>query len=104
MPIQPIDLQTLFAHMNDVGKAQAERQEASHLQQSAQGNQLVKKTDEQDHSVNANPELDEQEGVKNESESGARKRKGEKRDGETQEKKTIVYRDPDLGANIDLQG
>lgn len=80
-------------------------QEAAHVQQAAQASELVKRTDEQDHSVNANPELDEEEAVKNESEANPRKRQGSKREGEKEEKKKpIVYRDPDLGANIDLQG
>ena len=36
MPIQPIDLQTLFAHINQVGKEQASIKEGLLAQQAAQ--------------------------------------------------------------------
>ena len=47
MAIAPIDLQTLFTQLDKVGRAQAAQRESQVLQQSIQGAQLQKKTEEQ---------------------------------------------------------
>ena len=59
MPIQPIDLQTLFAHINQVGKEQASLKEGLLAQQAAQANELIKEKKHQDESVNKTVKADE---------------------------------------------
>ena len=59
MPIQPLDLQTLFAHINQVGKEQAALKEGLAAQQAAHANELIKEMKHQDESVNKTTKTDE---------------------------------------------
>jgi hypothetical protein len=52
MAIQPIDLQTLFTQVEKVGKEQANQKQGLQLQQSIQGAQEQRRTDERIQSVN----------------------------------------------------
>ena len=52
MPILPIDLQTIFAQINNVGRAQAVQKDVPPHHQALQGSEIVRETDQQDHSVN----------------------------------------------------
>lgn len=110
MPIQPLDLQTLFAHINQVGKEQAVLKEGQAAQQAAHANGLIKEMKHQDESVNKGAKTDEDnqkiqddQGNSNSGElSGDSGKKNEKED---EEKKEIrVFTDPDLGKNIDISG
>ncbi len=108
MPIQPIDLQTLFAHINQVGKDQAVLKEGLSSQQAAHAAELVKETMHQDESVNKSGKTDEdnqkihdEDNTGNQGDPGKRKEK----DIPPEEKKKInVFTDPDLGKNIDISG
>lgn len=110
MPIQPIDLQTLFAHINQVGKEQAALKEGQAAQQAAHANELIKEMKHQDESVNKSTKTDEDnqkiqddQGNNNpgefSGESGNEKEKSEE-----EKKKINVFTDPDLGKNIDISG
>ena len=110
MPIQPIDLQTLFAHINQVGKEQAVLKEGLTAQQAAQANELIKEKKHQDESVNKTSGTDEDNqkihGYQEKASSGEsgsdHEKENEKPD--TEKKKISVFTDPDLGKNIDISG
>ena len=110
MPIQPIDLQTLFAHINQVGKEQAALKEGLTAQQAAQASELIKEKKHQDESVNKTGEVDEDnQKIQNDQEKGSsgesssdHEKENEKPD--DKKKKISVFTDPDLGKNIDISG
>ena len=107
MSIKPIDLQVLFSQLNQVGKEQAAQKDVPLIQQSIQGNELVRKTEEQDHSVNQTKGTGEGiEQVKNDLESKGEKRSAQHGEKESQDskEKPAVFTDPELGQNIDLSG
>ena len=107
MSIQPIDLQTLFVKMHHVGKEQAAHKDSIILQQAVQGNELVKKHQHDDSSVNKTmnsdegPETVKEEGTGNNSQPGEQKGKKE---GRLSYKDREILFDPDLGKNIDFSG
>jgi len=110
MPIQPIDLQTLFAHINQVGKEQAILKEGLALQQSAHANELIKEMKHQDESVNKSNQTDD-ENQKIDDENNGNKSgeylpdKEQEKDKLNEEKKKMrIFTDPDLGKNIDISG
>ncbi|MCK5197763.1 MAG: hypothetical protein KAR21_05400, partial [Spirochaetales bacterium] len=100
MPIQPIDLQTLFAHINQVGKEQASLKEGLLAQQAAQANELIKEKKHQDESVNKTVKADEdnkkiqydQEKASSGESGGDHEKEDEKPD--NQQKKMSVFTDP----------
>jgi hypothetical protein len=109
MPLLPIDLQTLFAQLNQVGKEQAAQKELVPNAQAVQGSQLARQTDERDNKVNAT-QPQEQKGAepvrgRNRRE---RKRKRAPREAAKEEKpasvKKDVFQDPALGSRIDITG
>ncbi len=111
MPVQPIDLQTLFAHLNQVGKQQSALKEGAVLQQSVKGNEMVKETQHKDKSVNTTKNADsENEKIKDsESGGGGAGMKGEEEEEKgkeepAQKKKKQYFSDPALGKNIDISG
>ncbi len=105
MPFLPIDLQTMFAQMNHVGKEQAVQREVAPLLQALQGSEIVRKSEEQDTSVNQTTDVGEGlEKVKEEGSQG-RKRRGqaEKKNSDTPQPRE-TFTDPDLGHYIDITG
>ncbi len=111
MPIQPIDLQTLFAHLNQVGKEQSVLKEGAVLQQAVKGSELVKETQHKDESVNTTKSTDAENQKIKDSESregGTARGKEEEEEKEKEEKnkkmKKQYFSDPALGKNIDISG
>lgn len=108
MAIQPIDLQTLFARINQVGKEVAEQRGSTEAAQAVEGRELVQKTDQKDHSVNETKDLEEGPAQVREDEeqpgSGGRKGKRNKESAQEDEADPEVFRDPDLGKNVDISG
>jgi len=110
MPLQPIDLQTLFAHLNQVGKQQAQIKAGAILQQELQGNEIAKQTRLKDETVNETKESSEDQKVKekqSEPGKGSLKEepsKGRGEDKEEKKEKPNFYEDPALGKNIDITG
>ena len=110
MPIQPLDLQTLFAHINQVGKEQAALKEGQTAQQAAHANELIKEMKHQDESVNKTAKTDEenqkiQDDHGNNSQGEFSGEPGNEKENTEEEKKKIsVFTDPDLGKNIDISG
>ena len=107
MSIQPIDLQTLFMRLGQVGKEQAAMREASHVAQAAQGSEIAKRSEELARTVNETKELEDgPDAVKDEEQKSDTQTAGEKddtHDKEEKEKKD-VFSDPALGSKIDLSG
>ena len=108
MPLLPIDLQTMFAHMNQVGREQAIQKQVSPEAQSLQASNIVKRTEEKDNSVNETNEIGEgPEQVKEEEERESGKQQAEERkDSRSGTEKTDreIFRDPSLGQHIDITG
>ncbi len=109
MPILPIDLQTVFAQMNNVGKEQAAQKEISPQHQAMQASEMVKETDQQDRSVNqAHDVRDGLEKVREESEQQRRRREREEKEkkekSDEQKRRRSCLLDPDLGRHIDIIG
>jgi len=110
MAIQPIDLQTLFAQMDKVGKTQSAQREGLALQQAMQGAQIQRKTEEHIQSVNEaqNTGDDGTEKVKDRSShsgkdsDGEKKKENRKKTSEQEEDQSPVIHDPHLGRNIDI--
>ena len=108
MSVRPIDLQTLFSHINQVGKDQAVEKNAAALQQDQQARHLIQETEQKDHSINETKKAEEGlEGVGSKEQHPAakeeRKRRKERKR-EEEKRSQNFFRDPDLGHNIDLEG
>lgn len=110
MPLQPIDLQTLFAHLNQVGKQQATLKEGAVLQQVIKGNELAKEARLKDETVNQTQEEQEESpkvrDKQPEQGSGSyTEEKGRKKGEDKEDKlKKNFFEDPALGKNIDISG
>jgi hypothetical protein len=112
MPVQPIDLQTLFSQMNQVSKDQNAAQGGAAISQAVRNAETQKK-DEAKTQVIAKAEdaQADSQGVKNDVErrgSGGAAGSGqggerEKKDDEAEEGPS-VYKDPDLGSRLDVSG
>ena len=109
MPIQPIDLQTLFVKMNQVGREQAAIKNSAVLQQEIQGSEIVKKNQHDDKSVHQaeTPESGSEKVKEENKQKGGRQQK--KKMKEKDEEKGIseekeILSDPDLGNKIDISG
>lgn len=106
MPIQPIDMQTLFMRLNQVGKEQAVQKESANLAQSQAASEFVRESDAHAHSVNETPDVEEGLEAVNEDNQNQNERENEEQERDSQEatKKREIFRDPDLGSNIDIVG
>jgi hypothetical protein len=103
MPILPIDLQTLFAQMNQVGKDQSVQKDGTAIQNAMQGMGLVKENEQKDNSVNQSRDVgDDIEKLKNESRNKRERKNKKKAKQEQEEKKKKYFTDPDLGHHIDI--
>jgi hypothetical protein len=111
MSLQPIDLQTLFVRLSQIGKEQAALKESAVVQQELHGNEIAKRSRMQDETVNRTHELEEESGKVQEKKEGSPQSGGR---GEQEEytksgkgrekKKRNVFEDPALGKNIDISG
>lgn len=106
MALKPLDLQTLFGHMNEVGKNQTHIKEAMAAQQNFEAKKLVEQELQKDKSVNQTEESQESGKVsdqeKEESSGQSSGKKEQQKEDESPEREEI--KDPNLGQNIDLLG
>ncbi|MBN2439826.1 MAG: hypothetical protein JXJ04_00715 [Spirochaetales bacterium] len=110
MPLLPIDLQTMFSHLNQIGKDQAVQKDAAHLHQSLQGMEIAKDAKVKDESVNETDEIkegiekikDEEKNKGNETKAEQKKREKEEADKKNEEKQ--FFKEPYLGHHIDITG
>ncbi len=110
MPLLPIDLQTLFSQMNQVGKEQAAQREVSVLHQSLQGSEMIKKAEQADNSVNETKQVGDglekvkEEGNKEGEKKSRKREKGKDKESTSAKENDELFRDPDLGQHIDIVG
>jgi hypothetical protein len=107
MSIQPIDLQTLFMRLSQVGKEQAAMKDAAHVAQTVQGSEIAKRSEEQARAVNETRELEEGPAVIKDDERQGENRGGGEGEEPTEKKERVkknVFQDPALGNKIDLSG
>jgi hypothetical protein len=112
MPLLPIDLQTMFSQMSQIGREQAVQKEVPPQYQAVQAEQLVRKSEHDDKAVNQAREPGEKEGAEKVGDSGRRRRRRggprERRAApageEAPQERRKVFEDPALGHNVDLLG
>lgn len=106
MSITPLDLQTLFVKMAQVGKDQALIQKSVENQQNREANHLIKKEINRDHSVNKAEEDKDVEKVKDQNSNTSSSDEENSNEGSKEQKdeKQKYFTDPKLGHNIDISG
>ncbi|GAB6089838.1 hypothetical protein [Spirochaeta dissipatitropha] len=107
MSLQPLDLQTLFSRMNQIGRDQAAMKNAEVHSQEAAGREIEQKTAQKSHSVQQSEEIQDgpekvhdDDEAKNEHRQGFQKRQTK----EDEDEQKAALKDPDLGQNIDFTG
>jgi hypothetical protein len=127
MPLLPIDLQTMFSQMSQIGREQAVQKDVPPQYQAVQAEQIVRKSEHDDKAVNQAREAGEKEGAERVSDAGRRRRRRggqrERRGGPLargpaapdsataepgseppKRERREVFEDPALGHNVDLVG
>ena len=106
MSLLPIDLQTMFLHMDNVGKDQAAIKNAIVNGQSLQATEIVKNSEQNDNAVNVAKDLEDGVNKVNEEEKKQSKNnsKENKKENEEENDNKEVVKDPDLGHHIDITG
>ena len=108
MGIKPIDLQTLFVKMGEVGKEQSHIKEQAALQQAQAARSQVTREMADDRKVTAAPEDSEIEKIKdNESEETSedeKRKRNDKEKDEDDDSKVEIVTDPEVGRHVDLSG
>jgi hypothetical protein len=107
VPLLPIDLQTIFAQMNEVGRGEAAQRQVAPEAQALQASQIVRQTEERDNSVNESQQVSEgPEAIKEEEQRGERRgaaeRERRKKKSAESQAEAEVFKDPDLGHHIDV--
>ncbi len=106
MAIQPIDLQTLFLRLNQIGQEQSAERNALLQGQAVAGSELARQSEleksvvREPHDVEGGPEQlhdDEERSAEQKQQESDRKRS---QDQDEQD----LFRDPDLGRNVDVTG
>ncbi|MFW5694387.1 MAG: hypothetical protein ACOCYB_04415 [Alkalispirochaeta sp.] len=109
MSIQPIDLQTLFVRLSQVGREQSAMKQAILQNQEVTGREIAERSRQAGESVLESEEVSE--GPETVDEEGSSPQQNtpshhEHASGEddSNESSEDVFRDPDLGQHIDLEG
>jgi hypothetical protein len=106
MSIQPIDLQVLFARLNQIGREQVANKNMLIQAQAVAANEIALRSEEQDRRVgNVNIQQEGPEKLSDEGEN-AETPSEQQREQEASESESDqeVLQDPDLGQNIDISG
>lgn len=107
MSIKPLDLQTLFVKMTQVGKDQAVIQKSVENQQAREANQLIKAENDRNSAVNKVEEGKPADSIKDkdeESSGQSHHNPGESKSESGQDEKPKYFTDPERGHNIDISG
>ena len=106
MAIQPIDLQTLLMRLGQVGKEEAAQRQAAVQSQIVTGSEIARRSEAEQRQVTETHTLEEGPDQVDDEESSAQGREGEQQEaGEgASSEKDGVFRDPDLGQNVDITG
>jgi len=100
MSIKPIDLQTLFAKMDEVSKEQVLMKEQSALQQSQAARSQITRKLKEDRMVTQTAPKDDTQVIKNNDSKG--KQKYKKHRSKQSKKLKNVITDPEIGRHINL--
>lgn len=107
MAIQPIDLQTLFMRLGQVGKEQAAYRQAAAQSQEVTGSEIARRSEEVQRTVTEADTLEDGPEQVNDEENGEQG-SGERREQESEKEESgkddDLFRDPDLGQNVDISG
>lgn len=106
MSIRPLDLQTLFVKMANVGKDQAAIQKSVENQQAREAIEIVKEENRRDKAVNKteeDKEVDKVKDQKREAERGYQEEK-KKEEGQKEKESRNYFTDPKRGHNLDISG
>lgn len=106
MSIRPLDLQTLFVKMANVGKDQALIQKSVENQQAREAIEIVKEENRRDKAVNKTEEDKETDRVKDqkrEAERGYQEQK-QREEGQKEREARKYFTDPKRGHNLDISG
>jgi hypothetical protein len=122
MPLLPIDLQTMFSQMTQIGREQAVQKEVPPQYQAVQAEQIARKAEHDDKAVNQTrepsegPEKVKEEGPRRRRRRGGPRERGRAGSGQTPADpdqslpagqapdRRQVFEDPALGHNVDLVG
>lgn len=106
MPIQPIDQQTLFARLGEIGKEQAMQKDGILQGQSVVAGEIAKRSEEVDQTVTEAADLEDGAEKVNDDEREKRRRDAKRRREEERpaEEDAPTFQDPNLGRNVDLLG
>jgi hypothetical protein len=104
MAIQPIDVQVLFSRLSQIGKEQAVTKDAILQSQAAAGNEIVEKTRQQERSVRETVNIEEGPDKTHDDGESNNKRQGNSKKEKQDEGEREVFRDPDLGKQVDISG
>lgn len=106
MAIQPIDLQTLFLRLNQIGQEQSAERNALLQGQAVAGSELARQSEleksvvREPHDVEGGPEQ-----LRDDDErSSQQKREQRDSEGSEEQDELDLFRDPDLGRNVDVSG
>jgi hypothetical protein len=103
--VQPIDLQVLFARLNQISRDQAIQRDFAVQSQAVTADEIVEKSDARDHAVTeTNTEEEGPEGLGDKQEGGQQQEKEGRGAGREDEEKAAFFSDPDLGQNVDISG
>ncbi len=103
--IQPIDLQVLFSRLNEIGRDQSTLREAQAQAQMVAASEIAEQSEQLEHRV-TQARTDEEGPEQVNDESGKEKRGSGERGTEARDERADdqVFRDPDLGQNVDVCG
>lgn len=112
MGIAPIDLQAIYANMNNVAKTVSSQQQGAQLAQQLQESKIIQQNSEKAKAVHKTADNDAKAGIiKNEGHSkqdfensGKKKNQNVKDDDEISLKKTAEIREEYLGRHINIEG
>ena len=107
MAIQPIDLQTLLMKLGQVGKEQAAYRHAAAQAQAVTGSEIAQRSEEVQRTVTETNNLEDgPENVKADEsgEQGAEEKGHRGSEEEESRNDEDLFRDPDLGQNVDISG
>ena len=108
MGIKPIDLQTLFVKMGEVGKEQSHIKEQAALQQSQAARSQISKEMADDRKVTGTLKDEETETIKDDESANThdseKYRKRENKNDENEDENVEIITDPEVGRHVDLSG
>ena len=109
MSVSPLDLQTLYSNLKNVGQQHAAERASEIASQDKKADELVRKADERDHKVAETKDLETgidkiNEDEHNNRQGSGQKEKEQQQEAEEQTAKKKYFEDPEIGSHIDISG